>query len=158
MNALHHLPNDIISTADADHLYAAEEILMRRMSDGQLLSNPEDAGRLLRMRLGAQPREVFTAIFLDCRHRVIEVADMFFGTIDGCEVHPREIARKALALNAAAVIVGHNHPSGNPEPSAADRAITTRIKTGLALFEIRLLDHFVVGQAGSVSLAARGWV
>ena len=78
--------------------------------------------------------------------------------VDGAEVHPREIVRRALAHNAAAVIVGHNHPSGDAEPSAADRAVTARLKQALALVEVRLLDHFVVGDGPPVSLASRGWV
>lgn len=79
------------------------------------------------------------------------------GTVDGAEVHPREVVKAALTHNAAAVILAHNHPSGNPEPSAADRAITTRLKQSLALVDIRVLDHIVVGET-CVSLAARGWV
>ena len=86
------------------------------------------------------------------------VVAMFQGTVDGAEVHPREIVRRALAHNAAAVIVGHNHPSGDAEPSAADRAVTARLKQALSLVEVRLLDHFVVGDGPAVSLAARGWV
>jgi DNA repair protein RadC len=83
---------------------------------------------------------------------------MFRGTVDGAEVHPREVVRRALSLNAAALIVGHNHPSGHSEPSAADRAITSRLKQALALVDVRLLDHFVVGDGPPVSLASRGWV
>src|SRR5690606_23893647 len=84
--------------------------------------------------------------------------ELFNGTIDGAEVHPREVVRRALAHNAAAVIVGHNHPSGSPDPSAADRAVTARLKQALALVEVRLLDHFVVGDGEPVSMAARGLV
>ena len=84
--------------------------------------------------------------------------ELFQGTIDGAQVHPREVARRALALNAAAAICGHNHPSGNPEPSAADRSITARLKEALSLVDVRLLDHIVVGDGTPVSLAARGWL
>jgi len=83
---------------------------------------------------------------------------LFRGTVDGAEVHPREVVRRALAHNASAIVVGHNHPSGNAEPSIADRAITARLKQALSLVEIRLLDHFIVGDGAPVSLAARGWV
>lgn len=84
--------------------------------------------------------------------------DLFAGTLDGSEVHTREIAKRALELNAAAIIMAHNHPSGSLEPSAADNAVTTRCKQALALVDIRLLDHFVVSAEGYTSLAARGWV
>lgn len=86
------------------------------------------------------------------------MVDLHAGTLDSSEVHPREVARLALLRSAAAVIVGHNHPSGNPEPSAADRAVTARLKQALSLLDIRLLDHFVVAYNGAVSLAARGWL
>ena len=97
-------------------------------------------------------------MFLDTRHRIIAIEMLFRGTIDGAEVHPREVARMALKLNAAAVIVAHNHPSGNPEPSAADRAVTAQLKQALGLLDVRLLDHFVVSATQETSLAARGWV
>jgi DNA repair protein RadC len=147
------------TTTEEEILRAAEEILTRRFERGEALSDPAAAGRLLKMRLAHIPNEVFTVVFLDTRHRVIAVEDLFHGTIDGCEVHSRVIARRALELNAAAVILGHQHPSGEPEPSAADRALTQRCKAVLALLDIRLLDHFVVGGANEpVSMAARGWV
>ena len=145
--------------SENDILHAAETILLRRANDGQMLTDPLAAGRVLRMRLAGQEREVFTCVFLDTRHRILSIEDLFFGTIDGCEIHPREVAKRALLNNAAAVIVGHNHPSGNPEPSAADRAVTARLKQALALLNVRLLDHFVVVPAHEpVSLALRGWV
>ena len=100
---------------------------------------------------------MFAALFLDTRHRALAFEELFRGTIDGAEVHPREVVRRALAHNAAAVIVGHNPPSGNPEPSAADRAVTAQLKQSLALVDVRLLDHFVIGDGVPVSLAARGW-
>jgi DNA repair protein RadC len=108
--------------------------------------------------LRGRPQEVFAALFLDARHRALAFEELFQGTIDGAEVHPREVVRRALAHNAAAVIVGHNHPSGNPEPSAADRAVTARLKHALALVDLRLLDHFVIGDGLPTSMAARGWV
>jgi len=125
---------------------------------GEALSDPGAAGRYFARRLRHQPHEVFAALFLDTRHRALAFEELFRGTIDGAEVHPREVARRALAHNAAAVIVGHNHPSGNPEPSAADRAVTARLKQALALVDVRLLDHFVIADGPPVSLAARGWV
>lgn len=125
-------------------LQAAERILLSRARNGELLSDPTAAGRVLRMRLAPMEREVFACIFLDTRRRILAIEDLFFGTVDGTEVHPREVVKSALLHNAAAVIVGHNHPSGNAEPSAADRAVTARLKQALALVDIRLLDHFMV--------------
>lgn len=139
-------------------LQAAEEILTNRYKRGEQLSDPTAAGRILKMRLAGHQHEVFAVAFLDTRHRIIAIEDMFRGTVDGCEVHPREVVRQALTYNSAAVIVAHNHPSGSTEASAADRAVTARLKQALALVDIRLLDHFVVGDGAPVSMAARGWV
>ena len=125
---------------------------------GEALTDPPAAGRYFAQRLRGQPVEVFAALFLDTRHRALAFEELFRGTIDGAEVHPREVVRRALAHNAAAVIVGHNHPSGNPEPSAADRAVTAQLKQSLALVDVRLLDHFVIGDGAPSSMAARGWV
>ena len=101
---------------------------------------------------------MFQCLFLDTRHRVIHSEELFQGSIDGACVYPRVIAERALRHNAAAVIVAHNHPSGVTEPSLADQAITRRIKDALALLEIRLLDHFVIGEGSPVSMAARGMI
>jgi DNA repair protein RadC len=158
--ALAQLPG--LGPARACALAAALELggrhLAADLERGEALTDPGAAGRYFAQRLRHQPFEVFAALFLDTRHRALAFEELFRGTVDGAEVHPREVARRALALNAAAVIVGHNHPSGNPEPSAADRAVTARLKQALALVEIRLLDHFVVADGPPVSLAARGWV
>lgn len=139
-------------------LRAAEKILTRRFVRGEQLSDPTAAGRIFKMRLAGHQHEVFAVAFLDTRHRIIAIEDMFRGTVDGCEVHSREVVRQALTHNAAAVILAHNHPSGSTDPSAADRAVTQRLKSALALVDIRLLDHFVVGDGAPVSMAARGWV
>jgi len=101
---------------------------------------------------------VTVSIFLDSQNRVIQYREMFHGTITSTSVYPREIARLALRLNAAAVICSHNHPSGHPEPSSADRAITGRIKDSMELVDVRLLDHIVVGGGRTVSFAERGWL
>ena len=101
---------------------------------------------------------MFAVLFLDSRHRALGFEELFRGSIDGAEVHPRILVQRALAVGAAAVIVGHNHPSGNPEPSAADRAVTARLKQALALVDVRLLDHFVIGDGPPLSMAARGLV
>lgn len=125
---------------------------------GDALSDPMRAGDYFARRLRGLPHEVFAVLFLDARHRALAFEEMFRGTLDGAEVHPREVVKRALAHNAAAVIVGHNHPSGSSEPSAADRAVTTRLSAALALVEVRLLDHFVIGDGAPCSLAARGWI
>lgn len=159
-SALAKLPG--LGPARACALAAALELghrhLAAALERGEALTDPLAAGRYFAQRLRARPHEVFAVLFLDTRHRALAFEEMFQGTVDGAEVHPREVVRRALALNAAALIVGHNHPSGHPEPSAADRAITARLKQALALVEVRLLDHFVVGDGPPVSLAARGWV
>ena len=123
-----------------------------------MLGDPAAAGRYFAQRLRGLAHEVFAALFLDTRHRSLGFEELFRGGIDGAEVHPREVARRALAINATALIVGHNHPSGCAEPSAADRAVTQRLKQALALVDVRLLDHFVVGDGPPQSMAARGWV
>ena len=151
-----------LGPARACALSAALELGHRHLSAdlerGAALSDPQAAGRYFAQRLRGLPHEVFAALFLDNRHRSIAFEELFRGTLDGAEVHPREVVRRALAHNAAAVIVGHNHPSGNREPSAADRAVTARLKQALSLVDLRLLDHFVIADGPPVSLAARGWV
>ena len=122
---------------------------------GETLSSPNQTQDYLQMRLKGYEHEVFACLFLDNRHRVICFEEMFRGTIDGASVHPREVVKEALKHNAAAVIFAHNHPSGVAEPSQADQAITRRLKDALALVDVRVLDHFVIGD-GVVSFAERG--
>ena len=144
--------------SDDEILAAAEAIHLRRLERQGRISEPTEAAQYLRARCGHAEREVFGCLFLDSRHQILACEDLFYGTIDGAEVHPREIVRRAILLNAAAVVAFHNHPSGNSEPSAADRAVTARMKQALALVDIRLLDHFVVTSSGFTSMASRGWV
>lgn len=122
------------------------------------LESPGDTRRYLQCVLRDKPNEVFACLFLDSRHRVIAFEELFQGTIDGATVYPRVVAERALRLGAAALIVAHNHPSGVAEPSMADQAITRRLKDALDLLDIRLLDHFVIGDGQPVSMAARGMV
>lgn len=143
---------------DEQILEAAERILRRKLDRLGTLTDPTTAAMFLRAHCAYRDREIFGCIFLDIRHAILAVEDLFFGTVDSAEIHPREIVKRALLLNATAIIAFHNHPSGNPEPSAADRAITLRIKQALELVEVRLLDHIVVGADGTASLALRGWV
>lgn len=135
----------------------ALRILERALgTPGEELTSPPAVADYLRLRLALKPHEVFCLLTLDNRHRVLQFQEMFRGTIDGASVHPREIVKEVLRVNAAAVIVAHNHPSGVPEPSQADRTLTRRIQDALALVDVRLLDHFVVGGNQVVSFAERG--
>ncbi|ROU09038.1 RadC family protein [Lysobacter enzymogenes] len=151
-----------IGKARACALKAALELAARsqmaELERGSAVTDPPSAGRYLAQKLRGRPHEVFAALFLNSRHGVIGYEELFQGTVDGAEVHPREVVRQALQHNAAAVIVGHNHPSGNAEPSPADRSVTQRLKQALALIDVRLLDHFVIGDGKPVSMAMRGWI
>ncbi len=138
----------------------AHELVHRQLKQslqrGISLTSPAMTMEYLQTVLRDRRREIFTCLFLDTRHRVIASEDLFQGSIDGACVYPRIVAERALRLSAAAVIVAHNHPSGVSEPSLADQAITRRLKDALQLLEIRLLDHFVVGDGPPVSMASRG--
>ena len=120
------------------------------------LTSSQSTKDYLQLQLAAEKSEVFAMIFLDNQHQTIAFEKIFFGTIDGAAVYPREIVRKVIEHNAAAVILTHNHPSGIPEPSQADIAITRKIKSALDTIDVRVLDHIVVGSQGTVSLAERG--
>ncbi len=141
-------------------LQAAAEISRRQLAElaraGPSMASPRATGEFLRAKLRDLEHEVFCCLYLDNRHRLIQFEELFRGTIDGASVHPREIVKLALQRNCAAVIVAHNHPSGVAEPSRADELITQRVKEALALVDIRLLDHIIVGDGASVSLAERG--
>ena len=128
------------------------------MQRGALLTSPERVKEYLCAKLGGAESEVFAVLFLDTQHRLIEYAEMFQGTIDSAEVHPREVVKAALRHNAAAVIVSHNHPSGNPEPSAADQALTQRLREALGLVDVRVLDHVIVAGNATASFAERGLI
>ncbi|NGY05950.1 RadC family protein [Solimonas terrae] len=144
-------------TATADEvLQRARQVLARRVRRGTTFSSPQVARDYLSLMLGTREHEVFVSVMLDAQHRLIEVLELFRGTIDGAAVYPREVVKEALARNAAATIFCHNHPSGVAEPSAADRALTERLKTALALVEVRVLDHLVVAGDSVVSFAERG--
>ena len=143
------------ATAD-EILDAARAILAHRVRRGAAISNPRHTRDYLRLHLASREHEIFAILFLDNRHRVIEFVPLFRGTVDGASVYPREVVKEALARNAAAVILAHNHPSGVAEPSQADELITIRIRDALALVDIRVLDHFVVTGDDIVSFAERG--
>ena len=147
-----------IAMDDEGILLAAEGILLARLIRQGKITDPMDCTRFLKARCAHLEHEVFGCIFLDTRHQILAVEDLFRGTVDGAEVHPREVAKAALGHNAAAVVLFHNHPSQMSEPSAADRAVTARLKQALALLDIRVIDHIVVAAGECTSLAARGWV
>ena len=130
--------------------------LQEKIAPGQTLRSPGDSRDFLLARLRDRPHEVFCCLFLDNRHRVLAFDELFRGTIDSTTVYPREGVKQALARNAAAVILAHNHPSGIAEPSDADQLITRRIREALDLVDMRLLDHFIVGDGSCISLASRG--
>jgi len=149
-----------LGPAKSAQLSAVMELSRRYLHQGLVrgepLENPEATELYLKAVLRDAPHEIFACLFLDTRHRVIAFEELFHGTIDGATVYPRVVAEKALFHGAAALIVAHNHPSGIGEPSLADQAITRRLKEALALLDIRLLDHFVIGEGSPVSMAARG--
>jgi DNA repair protein RadC len=149
-----------IGAAKYTQLRAALELARRQalhaLCAGDVLSSPGETRRFLQYHLGAHSREVFCCIFLDSQHRVLRCEDLFFGTLDGAAVYPREVAVRALQYSAAAVIFAHNHPSGVAEPSSADRRITERLCSALALLDIRVLDHIIVGQGREFSFAEQG--
>ncbi|MCB1761010.1 MAG: DNA repair protein RadC [Gammaproteobacteria bacterium] len=154
--------NPGVGSAKYAQLQAALEIGRRHQWEAltreTTLTSPEQTRRYLQSRLGDHPQEVFAALFLDNRHRVIAYEELFRGTIDGASVHPREVVRRVLHHNAAATIFAHNHPSGVAEPSQADQRITQRLRDALALVDVRLLDHIVVAAGCSVSMAEAGLI
>ncbi|MDR6672846.1 DNA repair protein RadC [Xanthomonas sp. 1678] len=138
-------------------LLAAAHILEQRLQRQGQIRSPEQAGSYLVARCAHLSHEAFGCIFLDTKHHILATEHLFTGTVDGCEVHSRVVAKRALDLNAVAVILFHNHPSGNPEPSEADRQVTERLKKALGLLDIRVLDHLVIGGRQHTSLLSRGW-
>ena len=137
-------------------LAICQRVLEHRVKQGNALTSPDSTRQYLQMHFRGQSSEQFACLFLDTRHRVIVLETLFYGTINSAAVYPREILKRALALNASAVILSHNHPSGDPEPSQADIRITRTIKQALELIDIKCLDHMIVGQGQIVSLAERG--
>lgn len=139
-------------------LELGQRYLSETLSRGSALTSPQETRLYLVSLLRDRPREAFFVLFLDNQHRVIASEILFEGTIDCASVYPREVVKRALQHNAAAIILAHNHPSGVAEPSQSDQRITQKISEGLALVDIRVLDHFVVGDGEIVSFAERGWM
>lgn len=143
--------------ATADQIFeAARQAIDQKMPRGADFSSSADVKAYLRAKLAGLDHEVFAVLLLDARHRLIAYVEIFRGTIDGASVHPREVVKETLRLNAAAVILAHPHPSGNAEPSAADKAVTRQLREALALVEVRTLDHILVACNDTVSFAERG--
>lgn len=140
---------------------AISELKKYLREPGKAMESPELVKDYLRLHLADLERECFALLVLDTKHRVIEYVPLFWGTIDAASVYPREVVKAVLQLNGAAVILAHNHPSGEAEPSQADRDITDRLKEALKLIDVKLLDHIVIGgdaELNAVSFADRGWV
>lgn len=136
----------------------ALEILAARLQTGDCLTSPDAARNYCRLRLGGLPHEEFGVLFLDVQHRVLAFESLFRGSLSQTSVYPREVVKRALAHNAGAVILTHNHPSGGAEPSRADEHMTQTMKSALALVDVRVLDHLVVSATSVVSLAERGLI
>jgi DNA repair protein RadC len=136
----------------------ARRHLQETLQRGDALTSPELTRRYLRLQLQHEVREVFAALYLDSQHRALAYEPIAHGTLDSAAVYPREVLKRCLHHHAAAVIFAHNHPSGVAEPSQADRRITERLCDALALVDIRVLDHIVVGEGDCTSFAERGWL
>ena len=134
----------------------ARRSLQQRLADRPAFDSPQAVRDYLQLQLAAREHEVFAVLFLDAQQRLLRFDEMFRGTLTQTSVYPREVVRRALALNAGAVILAHNHPSGVAEPSRADEFLTQSLKSALALVDVRVLDHFVVGRGQIVSFAERG--
>ncbi len=136
----------------------ARRHLAERLRRDSALESPQAVRDYLKAQLRHEQHEVFGCLFLDAKHRVLAYEALFRGTIDGASVYPRQVVKRALVHNAAALILTHNHPSGVAEPSQADRVLTERLKESLALVDVRVLDHFIVGDGEPLSMAERGWM
>ena len=149
-------PADLNEVEKQSLITLAMKVLAIKHRAGRALSKPEETRNYLRLRLADYRNEVFGCLFLDNRHRIIAVRELFQGTIDGASVHPRVVVQQAMEVNAAAMVFFHNHPSGVAEPSRADEMLTRHLSEALALVDVRVLDHFVVSGGESVSFAERG--
>ena len=146
------------STNDDAIIAQAQNIIRTRLTCSETpLTNPAETRQYFQVMLGTSEHEIFSCVMLDNRNRPIAYREMFRGTIDGASVYPREVVKQALSDNAAAIILAHNHPSGNPEPSSADINITKRLKDALALVDIRVLDHMIIGE-DVTSFSERGLI
>lgn len=143
---------------ETDILLMARQLATLRLRRGRALTSPQEVFSHLQALLADYEHEVFALLMLDSCHRVIAFQEVFRGTLDGASVYPREVVKIALKYNAAAMVLVHNHPSGNPDPSQADRILTKKLQEALNLVGVRTLDHIVVGREGCVSLAEQGYL
>lgn len=144
--------------SEADILLMAQQLASQRLRRGRSLTSPKAVFNHLQTLLGDYEHEVFALLLLDSKHRILAFQELFRGTLDAAGVYPREVVKICLEFNAAAVILVHNHPSGDPEPSQADRTLTHKLQDALSLIDIRTLDHIVVGSEGCVSMAEQGYL
>lgn len=134
----------------------ARRAIAQQLKEREVFSSPDAVKHYLQMHLGRKPHEVFAVLFLDAQNRLIEMKELFHGTLTQTSVYPREIVKHALGLHAAAVVLAHNHPSGTVQPSRADEALTQTLKSALALIDVRVLDHVIVAPGGALSMAEKG--
>ena len=146
------------AVTEEEFLDIAQRLARRRLAKGRVLRGPASVYRALQTQLLGRDHEVFGIVYLDNRHRILAVDELFRGSIDGTAVYPREVVKEALRHGAAAVILVHNHPSGGLEPSVADEQITDRLRQALELVEVRVLDHIITSAEGYTSLAELGKV
>jgi len=151
-------PTDLSPGEQSSVIALALRVLEKKHAVGECIQSPADTKEYLRLRVADYQNEVFGAMFLDSRHRVLAVRDIFQGTIDSAAVHPRVVVQQALKCNAQSTIFYHNHPSGVAEPSTADKAITKRLKDVLSMIDVRVLDHFVISATESISFAEQGLI
>lgn len=149
-------PAHLIESEKDSVVKLALSVLREKHQVGEKMDNVKQVRNYFQLKLSERKNEVFSALFLTNKHTIIAYEELFQGTIDGASVHIRVVAQKSLELNSAAVIFAHNHPSGDPNPSESDNRITLKLKESLGLFDIRVLDHIVVGTSGTISLAERG--
>nr|WP_315225411.1 DNA repair protein RadC [uncultured Albidiferax sp.] len=147
----------LMATAD-QILEAARQIIDQKTRRGASFTSPSEVKDYLKAKLSGYEREVFAVMLMDTKHCLIEYVELFQGTIDQAAVYPREVVKLAMQHNAAAMIISHNHPSGNPEPSRADELLTKRLKEALALVDVRVLDHIIVAGNDTTSFAERGLI
>ena len=143
---------------ERDILMMARQLAQNRLAKGCIIERPSSAFLYLQTIMGSYENEVFGSVFLDTQHRIICFEELFRGSINAANIYPREVVKKALSVNAAAVIFVHNHPSGDPEPSEADKKITVQLRETLNFIDVRVLDHIVIGAKECVSMTERGLI
>lgn len=143
---------------ERDILMMARQLAQNRLAKGCIIERPSSAFLYLQTIMGSYENEVFGSVFLDNQHRIICFEELFHGSINAANIYPREVVKRALSVNAAAVIFVHNHPSGEPSPSEADKKITIQLRESLDLVDVRVLDHIVVGANECVSMTERGLI